>query len=167
MENKHITKPYFSLYEGPGSTKSFWVGIRIPWIMLTNACHQFLWEELLNVTTIDERQHSGHNLHDEYQHHQHKVLPTTQYTHTQPFYGSGFCLGQPVWAGTRRNIHPLTPNWSSIIPYLFPLPITIHGIFPVQFTCLTVFFHNRSPSFIWSTSWPGTLHFTFGETYVF
>jgi len=34
----------------------------------------------------------------------------------------------------------------------------IHGILPVQFTCLTVFFHNLSPSFPWSTSWPGILH---------
>ena len=30
------------------------------------------------------------------------------HTHTQLFYGSGFCPGQPGWAGTRRNIHPLT-----------------------------------------------------------
>ena len=28
-----------------------------------------------------------------------------------------------------------------------------------SFHCLTVFFHNLSPSFLWSTSWPGTLHF--------
>jgi len=32
----------------------------------------------------------------------------------------------------------------------------IHGILPVQFTCLTVFPHNLSPTFLWSTSWPGT-----------
>jgi len=44
-------------------------------------------------------------------------------------------------------------------PYLLPPSTTIHGILPVQFTCLTVFFHNLSPSFLWSTSWPGTLHF--------
>jgi len=39
------------------------------------------------------------------------ILCTTHGTHThaQPFYGSGFCPGQPGWAGTRRNIHPLTP----------------------------------------------------------
>ena len=36
---------------------------------------------------------------------------------------------------------------------------TIHGILPIQSTCFTVFFHNLSPSFLWSTSWPGTLHF--------
>ena len=32
---------------------------------------------------------------------------------------------------------------------------TIHGILPIQSTCFTVFFHNLSPSFLWSTSWPG------------
>jgi len=30
-------------------------------------------------------------------------------------------------------------SWSSIIPYLLPPSITIHGILPLQFTCLTVF----------------------------
>jgi len=35
--------------------------------------------------------------------------------------------------------------------------ITIHDILPVQFMCLTAFFHNLCPSFLWSTSWPGTL----------
>jgi len=30
----------------------------------------------------------------------------------------------------------------SIIPYLLPPSISIHGILPVQFTCLTVFSHN-------------------------
>jgi len=44
-------------------------------------------------------------------------------------------------------------SWSSIILYLLPSPITIHGILPVQFTCLTVFF-AQSPRFLWSTSWP-------------
>jgi len=32
----------------------------------------------------------------------------------QPFYGP--CLGLPGWACTRRNTHPLTPSWSSVIP---------------------------------------------------
>jgi len=49
---------------------------------------------------------------------------------------------------------------SSIIPYLLHLSNTIRGILPVQSMCLTVFFHNLCPSFLWSTSWPGTLHFT-------
>jgi len=50
-------------------------------------------------------------------------------------------------------------SWSSIIPYLLPPSITIHGILSVQFMCLKVFFHNLSLSFLWSTSWHGTFHF--------
>jgi len=42
---------------------------------------------------------------------------------------------------------------------LLSLSTTIHGILPIQSTCFTVFFHNLSPSFLWSTSWPGSLHF--------
>jgi len=45
------------------------------------------------------------------------------------------------------------------IPYLLPPSIKIHGILCVQFTCLIVFFHNLSRSFLWSTSWPGPLSF--------
>jgi len=51
-------------------------------------------------------------------------------------------------------------SWSSIIPYLLPISFMTDGIVLVQFTCLTVFFHNLSPIFLWSTSWPSTLHFT-------
>ena len=54
--------------------------------------------------------------------------------------------------------HTYRGHQSSLICFIHPA-ITIHGILPVQFTCLTVFFHNLSPSFLWSTSWPGTLHF--------
>jgi len=32
------------------------------------------------------------------------------HTHTAILWLSGFCPGQPGWAGTRRNIHPLRPN---------------------------------------------------------
>jgi len=63
------------------------------------------------------------------------------------------------WAGTRRNIHPLTSPWSSNVPYLLHPSAQIRGILPVQSTCLTVFFHCLSPSFLWSVSWPDTLHF--------
>jgi len=66
----------------------------------------------------------------------------------------GFCMAQPGCAATRRNIHPLTP----IVVINRPLSASstmIHGILPVQSTCLTVFFHNLSPSFLW----PVTLHF--------
>jgi len=50
---------------------------------------------------------------------------------------------QPMWASTRTFTHSHW-SWSSIIPYLLPHPFTIHDILPVQFTCLTVFFHNLS-----------------------
>jgi len=81
---------------------------------------------------------------------------TRAHTHTNILRLSRLCPGQPGWVGTRRNIHPLTP----IMVIDHPLSASsIHGILPVQFTCLTVFFHNLSPSFLWSTCWPGTLHF--------
>jgi len=34
---------------------------------------------------------------------------THTHTHTTVLRLYGFCPGQPRWAGTRRNIHPLTP----------------------------------------------------------
>jgi len=35
----------------------------------------------------------------------------------------------------------------------------IYSILSVQFTCLTFFLHSLCPSFLWSSSWSGTLHF--------
>jgi len=82
-------------------------------------------------------------------------------TDTQPFYGSLDFVrdnpGEPVPEETFTHSHL---SWSSVIPYLLPLSITIHSILPVQFTCLTDYFHNLSPRYLWSTSWPGTLNFT-------
>jgi len=82
------------------------------------------------------------------------------YTHTQLFYGSLDFVwdnkGELVPEETFTHSHLLR---SSIIPYPLHPFMTIHGILSVQFTCLTVFFYNLSPSFLWSTSWPGTLHF--------
>jgi len=52
-------------------------------------------------------------------------------------------LGEPVPEETFTNSHL---SWSSIILYLLHPSNTIHGILPVQFTCLTVFFHNLVPS---------------------
>jgi len=79
---------------------------------------------------------------------------------TQLFYDSQYFvrdnLGEPVPEETFTHSHL---SWSPVSPYLLPPSITIHGILPVQFACLTVFFHNLSPSFLRSTSWPGTLHF--------
>ena len=77
-------------------------------------------------------------------------------THTTVLRLCGFCLGQPGWAGTRRNIHPLTPIVVIKYPYVPSPSTTIHGILPIQSTCLTVFFHSLSPSFLWSTSWPNS-----------
>ena len=87
------------------------------------------------------------------------IIRTHAHTHTQPFYGSvDFVrdnLGEPVPEETFAHSHS---SWSSTVPNLFHPSNTIHGILPLQFTCLTVVFHNLSPSFLWSTSWPGTLH---------
>jgi len=78
----------------------------------------------------------------------------------QPFYSSlNFVRdnpGEPAPEETFTHSHLL---WSSIIPYLLAPFFTIHGILPVQLSCLTVFLHNLCPSFLWSTSWPSILHF--------
>ena len=60
-------------------------------------------------------------------------------------------LGKPVPEKTFTHSHL---SWSSIVPYLLHPSTTIHGIPLVQSTLTTVFFHNLSPSFLWSTSWP-------------
>jgi len=87
------------------------------------------------------------------------ILPWSRWkTHTQPLYGTLDFVwvnpGEPVTEETFTHSHL---SWSSIIPYLLSPSITIHGILPVQFMQLTVFFHNICPSFIWSTSWHGRL----------
>jgi len=87
------------------------------------------------------------------------VVVVVVHTHTQLFHGSMDFVwdnpGEPVPEETFTHLHL---SWSSIVPYLLYPSTTIHGILPVQSTCLTVFFHNLSPSFLWLTSWPGT-HF--------
>jgi len=84
---------------------------------------------------------------------------TTTTTTTTILWLSGLCPGQPGWAGTRRNIHPLTPivviNHPSSASSIFYSPR--HP--PCSIYVPNSFFHNHSPSFLWSTSWPGTLHF--------
>ena len=47
--------------------------------------------------------------------------------------------GEPVPEETFTHSHL---PWSSIIPYVLPQSITIYGILPVQFTCLTVLLHT-------------------------
>jgi len=89
-----------------------------------------------------------------------KAKALKAHTHTQPFYGSMDFVwdnpGEPVPEETFTHSHL---SWSSIVPNLLHPSNTIHGILPVQSTRLTILFHNLSPSLLWSTSWPGTLHF--------
>ena len=84
---------------------------------------------------------------------------TSKHTHTLFYSSLDFARdnqGEAVSEETFTHLHLL---WSSVIPYLLPPSIVIHNILPVQLTCLTVFFHNHSTSFLWSTSRPGTLNF--------
>ena len=81
---------------------------------------------------------------------------THAHMHAEPFYGFVDFIrnnpGEPVSEETFTHSHLLW--WSSIVPNLLHPSNTIDGILPVQFMLLTVFFHNLSPSFLWSTSWP-------------
>jgi len=65
--------------------------------------------------------------------------------------------GEQVWNETLTHADV---SWSSTILYQVPSSTVIHSFLPVQFTCLTIFLHNLSPSPLWSTSLSGTLHFT-------
>jgi len=86
----------------------------------------------------------------------HKWLQLYYTQHTQPFYGFLDSVwnnpGEPVPEETFTHLHL---SWSLVIPYLLPPSIMLNGILPVQFTCLTVFFHNLQVFF----GLPGTLHF--------
>jgi len=66
--------------------------------------------------------------------------------------------GGPVPEETFTHSHP---SWSSDILYQLPPCTTIHSILLVQFTCLTVLFHNLSPRPLWSSSWSWALYFIF------
>jgi len=86
---------------------------------------------------------------------------TTFCQRTQPFYGSlDFVwdnLGEAVPEETFTHSHL---SWSSVICYLLPPSITIHGILPVQFACLSVFFRNLSLKFslVYFLAWHPPLH---------
>ena len=85
---------------------------------------------------------------------------THTHAHAQSFYSSlDFVqdnLGKQVPEETFTHSHL---SWSSIVLYLLHQSNKIQGILPVQFMHLIVFFHNLFPSFLWSTSSRGTLHF--------
>jgi len=92
--------------------------------------------------------------------HTHSHAHTHTHTHTKPFYGSmDFVRDNPREPVPEETFTHLPLLWSSIVPYLLHPFTTIHGILPVQSTHLTIFFHDLSPSFLWSTSWPDILHF--------
>jgi len=82
----------------------------------------------------------------------------------QPFHGS-LDFVRTTWVSWYQKKHSPTHTYSGhqsfliCFLHLLRVAITIHGIFPVQFICLLVFFHYLSPSFLWSTSWPDILHF--------
>jgi len=93
-----------------------------------------------SITKYNTRAHTNACVHI----HARTHARTDARTHTQPFYGSLDFVrdnpGEPIPEETFTHSHP---SWSSIIPYLFPPSITIHGILPVQFTCLLDFIHNK------------------------
>ena len=77
---------------------------------------------------------------------------THTHTHTNILCSMDFVWDnpdEPVPEETFSHSHPSRPPPSTMI----------HGILPIQSTCFTVFFYNLSPSFLWSASWPCTLHF--------
>ena len=78
-----------------------------------------------------------------------RVTHMRAHTHTHTFYTSLDFVwdnpGEPVPEETFTHLHLL---WSSVVPYLLCASNMIHGILPVQSTCLTVFFHNFCSSFL-------------------
>jgi len=88
-----------------------------------------------------------------------KVYPTINitYTHTTVLRLFGFCPGQPGWAGTRRNIHPLALIVVINHPYLLP-PSTIHGILSIH-VLYSLFPQSLSKfSLVYLFAWHPTLH---------
>jgi len=72
----------------------------------------------------------------------------------------------PLWYWLTRVVPGKGPLNRCVCACVCPRPsTTIHSIiffsiiFLVQFTCLTVLFHNLSPGPLWSSSWSGTLCF--------
>jgi len=57
------------------------------------------------------------------------------HTHTTVLGSLDFVRDNPGELVPEKTFTHLHPSWASIIPYLLPPSITIHGIFPVQFTC--------------------------------
>jgi len=88
---------------------------------------------------------------------QHARTHTHTHTHTHNLDVVWDNPGKPVPIETFTHSHS---SWW-IILYLHPPSNVIHGNLSVQFTRLTVFSHNLSPSFLWFNSWSRTLRFIF------
>ena len=89
----------------------------------------------------------------------HTRMHARAHTHTTVLRLSGLCLRQPGWACTRRNIHPLT----RIVVIGHPLSAS-SIYYDIRHSACTIYmpgslFHNLSPTFLWSASWTGILHF--------
>ena len=68
-------------------------------------------------------------------------------------------LSGTTWPVPEETFTHSCPSWSSDILYQLPPFTMIHSILFIQFTCLTVLFHNLSPGPLWSSSWSWTLYF--------
>ena len=66
--------------------------------------------------------------------------------------------GRPVPEETFTFTHS-HPSSSSDSLYQLPPSTTIYSILLVQFTWLTVLFHNLVPCLLWSSSWSGAVYF--------
>ena len=82
------------------------------------------------------------------------AMPKTTYLHTHNHLTT-LCPGLPGWAGTRRNIHPLTPI------LIIGHPLSTFSIYwdPLHPLCSVYVLDSLSPGPLWSSSWSGTLYF--------
>ena len=87
------------------------------------------------------------------------LLAVSQLNHyyycIQPFYGPLSGTTRVSWYQKKHS--PTHLSWSSSNVYQLLPFTTTHSIFPVQFTCLTIFLHNLCPSsvvylLVWSPS---------------
>jgi len=76
--------------------------------------------------------------------------------HTKPFYGSlAFVRDNPGWAGTRKNIHPLTP----IVVISHPLSASSNYHDPLHPPCSSLFPQSLTKfSLVYPLAWHPQLH---------
>ena len=87
---------------------------------------------------------------------------TNTHTHTHNHFMALRILSGTTWVSRYQKKHSPTHtyrgNQSSLICFLHLLWSMASSLFNL---CAWVFFHNLSPSFLWSASWLRTLHFIF------